>query len=654
MKTRVLVFLLIVLLLLLAVGVVLASTPGRAPGVPHFPPERPRMNSETTPGREATPDLWPQAVEVDAPADFCPDAPFKALDSSLDSGTFFISDATVEATDPLQSCTWGGSAVNSSTVWWEFSVPEDGQLTVSTISGAEGRYDTVVSIYPQSAGCDSLNMGVEIGCDDDTQLFHAKASALVDAGASYLVEVSAWGEANPAGYLDLQVLFAPVTRWQRASPGYYMTRHMVFSDGRYLYAIGGYRSGAQTGKDFKFDSVSGDWVEIEPLTQRYANTDGALVGNFIYIPFGYDDALGAYDNTHYRYSIAEDDWTILTSSGVITPAVAWGAAASTGDGSAYYYTGGRHFDAPTVPLGTVYEYDIQANSWQTLTPMNTARYAHRAAWVDGELCVAGGLGVDALPLADAECLNLSTETWHSIAPLNIARFSFGSAVAGEGDWYVMGGNVGEETTTAKVEFYDSSAGAWTLLDQYSSLNQSREWPVATGLGSNLYVLGGFLKTTDTMVDTLEWLPIYSRGDQAVFLPAVLNGTLGSQPSQTTDYEPNDSIPLAYGPLSPNQVLKSNFFEGVDVEDFYYVTTAAETTLRVTLTDIPSGTDYDLYLYGRDPQEGTWKTLLDFSENYGAADEMINVAGLPAGRYSIRVRNTWNRHLSQSYTLSVTY
>ena len=67
------------------------------------------------------------------------------------SGSFSVDKATSSADDPEQSCSWGGASANSRSVWWRVLVPEDGQLTVSTLSGATGTYDTVAQLIEQAS-----------------------------------------------------------------------------------------------------------------------------------------------------------------------------------------------------------------------------------------------------------------------------------------------------------------------------------------------------------------------------------------------------------------------------------------------------------------------------------------------------------------------
>lgn len=593
-------------------------------------------------------------------ADTCANAITKTLTVSANtwSGEWDASGATPAVVDPVQSCTWGGASKNSASTWWKIRVPEDGRLTVNTSTDFNDSYDTVVTIYPADVGCDSLAPEFEAGCDDDSFVFQSIATALVDAGKDYLVEITAWGETSPAAYVYNFFSYEPVTQWSVYYPSYYMSRHILVGYGSYLYAVGGWRSGTDDAT-YRYDPSSDNWQALESMPQHYSNTDGAQVGGDIYIPSGYvENYKTDYEGIHYKYIIGEDTWETLApmtdSPGVEKP-IAWGAAAADPSDTAYYYTGGRIRTASNTPLGTALKYTLVSDSWSELPEMGTGRYGHRAAFIGDKLCVIGGVGAGNEILGSGECYDFGALDWSPIASLNIPRYSFGAAVDLDGNWYVFGGLVDGGGTTAKTEVYKPDEGTWTLLDQTWSLHQSREWPAGARLGSKIFAFGGYLPNagpSGQIVGTLEWLELPFWGSQMTYLPLISNGTAASSSSPT--YEPNDSIPLAYGPLSNGSTMQSDFVEGADTEDFFYIQTNKTATLNVVLTNIPTSSNYDLYFYGTDSVSGSPKYLFAYSDNSGNTSETIQVASLPAGRYSIRIKNTWNRHSSEQYKLMVNW
>jgi hypothetical protein len=556
--------------------------------------------------------------------------------------------ATSSITDPIQSCTWPAPAANSKSVWWRVTAPEDGRLRVITRSSyQQPDYDTVVTIYPAAAGCGSLSPAVEIGCNDDTDAFGSEASALVDGGGTYLVEVTEWGEAGlGVGDLYIRMDLAPDSRWQSGTGAALrtpLTRHVTVSDGRHLYVLGGQKP-ALSDQMYRYDPAADVWENLAPMPVAYANTDGVYLDGRIYVPSGYAGESG-YRGTHYSYAIQGNTWSVrdpISSTGQITEPIAWGAAAADEASTAYYYTGGRYASALEVPLPYTFRYDVASDDWQALADMDTARFAHRAAFLNGALYVVGGMGEEGEILASGERYDPGTDAWTPTGDLNLPRHSFGDAVGADGRWYVFGGVVSGTLTTPKTEVYDPQSDTWTPLDQRWSLTQSREWPAGARVGLSIFAAGGNLSTGERVVDTVEWL---NTGSPASYLPLVTSGTAGTGADL---HEPNNAIPFAFGPLSSATSLTSDLTQPSDWEDFFYFTTPAAGTAQITLKDIPADADYELYLYAND------KSLVASSTNVGSADEMVSVQSLPAGTYYIRIHQVLFSSSSEPYLLLVNY
>jgi N-acetylneuraminic acid mutarotase len=609
---------------------------------------------------------WPLLLNpeaVPAPNDTChePITVTLTVESSQYAAQFGTTEATTDADDPAQSCTIGGPAANSRSLWWSIGAPEDGQLTLSTITENPQRYDTVVSLYQGSATCGSLSPAEEIACDDDTFAFQSRLTALVDADQSYLAEVTGWGAENPAGELDIVVFFETDTRWQ-APPGAvlpkYLHRHMAVTDGTYLYLIGG-QDPYLSSSVYRYEPKIATWLQLVDIPSPYSNSDGAYLEGRIYTPSGYagGGSYQPYEGVHYTYIISDDIWTVsapMTSTGVLSEPVAWGAIAADPDHGLYYHTGGRYGTAPGQPLDYVLEYQAGTDSWRTLPSMATPRYAHRAVFLAGELCVAGGLDQEAQPMTSAECFDPESGTWSLIADMHVPRSMFGSAVGQDGRWYVFGGltvnTITQTLTTPKTEVYDPETETWILYDQHWSLNQSRDWLTGTALEDEIFAAGGFLPDEALVVDSFEGLLVRDEGSFFSYFPLVKKGL----PSHIgTLHEPNNAIPFAYGPLASGTELQSDFGYAWDTEDFFFLVATEATDIQVQLSDIPDGSDYDLYLYGTDAT-GTPKSLFAASENGSNLDESFTVNGAPAGVYYIRVRNAWRIPSSQRYLLQIVY
>jgi hypothetical protein len=110
--------------------------------------------------------------------------------------------ATFHGTDPVQSCSVGGPAPNSASVWYSFTPPTRGWMSVSTL-GSD--YDTVLAYY--TGACGAL---VEFRCDDNfwSPTLTSAYTTLVEGGTGYSIEVTSHG-LGPGGTLEFDFWYRP-------------------------------------------------------------------------------------------------------------------------------------------------------------------------------------------------------------------------------------------------------------------------------------------------------------------------------------------------------------------------------------------------------------------------------------------------------------
>jgi hypothetical protein len=117
------------------------------------------------------------------------------------------------------------------------------------------------------------------------------------------------------------------------------------------------------------------------------------------------------------------------------------------------------------------------------------------------------------------------------------------------------------------------------------------------------------------------------------------------------YEPNDSPDEAYGPLVSGQDYDGYIWDATDPDDYYWITPMTTSQVTITLTNIPAGTDYDLYVYYHDgaqyQQEGA-------SIRTGNQNESVTFTSVPGRKYYIRVYPASGFSSQQPYHLRATY
>ncbi len=120
------------------------------------------------------------------------------------------------------------------------------------------------------------------------------------------------------------------------------------------------------------------------------------------------------------------------------------------------------------------------------------------------------------------------------------------------------------------------------------------------------------------------------------------------PTCTDDYEPNDSFSTAYGPLTSGNSYNGKICSASDV-DYFKITADSTVTISLTL-EVPSDSDYDLYLYDALQDE-----VAHSQQDRGVTEEIQHDTST-TGTYYIEVIgfDDNNYDENQTYTLSGTW
>jgi hypothetical protein len=561
-----------------------------------------------------------------------------------------VGQLTQDADDPVLSCMWGNplDPRGYRTAWYQFSVPRNGQVTISTFGS---NYDTVLAVYEGS--CGQLQ---KLACNDDYNMLSSQVTLSVRTGQTYYIQVADWEASNPGGKnLELSVVLDPIeSDWEQMnSLVEARTRHVGLTAGPYLYVIGGFNDFggpdnyvASTRVD-RLHTPSGHWSSMASVPAGganqigYFNSSGVHVNGRIYIPAG-DDGSPTFVGQHWALDIGQNLWLGPSDGLASINWAAWaddglpvGFAAATAVGGSYYLTGGtsdtqRPLNNKQNSKAYNFHYDTVANSWQQRADMQISRYAHAAAWVGGRLCVAGGIhnNNDGIPVLQpsAECYDPNTNSWSFIPDMLISRYGAGSAVGPNGRWYIFGGVKGDGATTPEIEVYDPATGRWHLLGARADLggtleSPARTWPRGGFVGNYLWVAGGNLIVNNGEIGVLPQVERLYVAPRQLYLPFMQ----GPPPNPTAVN--NTFAQSAFLPF--NQAVFSNFATPLDYYDVFNFGLTSQRLTTIDLTNIPADHDYDLLLYNNN------KTLLAASRNLAGQNEQI-VRNLGPGRYYVVV------------------
>lgn len=182
-----------------------------------------------------------------------------------------------------------------------------------------------------------------------------------------------------------------------------------------------------------------------------------------------------------------------------------------------------------------------------------------------------------------------------------------------------------------------------LAAEYGAANsgQMESWSSEHAAAVHTFVLTGvptldgrWILLLHAQADAREvWLTAFctatTAGDALVYLGepnyGADAGALGYDP-----YEPNGSMAYAYKVISDEDYY--GYIEPVGDVDYFYIEIVPNLSgkLNVYVGSIPSGQDYDLYLYNSSG------TLLASSTNTSNADELISRTGTLPGKYYMKV------------------
>ena len=123
----------------------------------------------------------------------------------------------------------------------------------------------------------------------------------------------------------------------------------------------------------------------------------------------------------------------------------------------------------------------------------------------------------------------------------------------------------------------------------------------------------------------------------------LVAVLSPAPAGADAFEPNDSLSVAYGPLQSGVAIHATIAAESDV-DWYWLE-AGQGDMTVTLSDIPAGSDYDLFLTDKDGN------IYADSQSRGDTTEVITVPVTAGGPFWIKVKSFLGSTDSETYALT---
>jgi len=256
--------------------------------------------------------------------------------------------------------------------------------------------------------------------------------------------------------------------------------------GGFLYAVGGSEDGSSPLYDLDiFDIDSGSWSSGAAATKDLTIVAARAVNGKVIIPGGVSYSSGTGDDyTTLIYDIEDESW----STGADVPSGQPTATyALCTDGQYLYRAGGTVAANWGVPYNSFLRYDPDADSWETLANMPTARWWSACGYIDGKVYVVGGMDAAGDGLSSVDVYDVESDTWEAkaVAPCPVTVWGAAYGVV-NGKLYIAGG-IQNGIASSSCYYYDPAADEW---------NECPDMPnvifrmAGVGAGDTFYVAGG--------------------------------------------------------------------------------------------------------------------------------------------------------------------
>ena len=291
-------------------------------------------------------------------------------------------------------------------------------------------------------------------------------------------------------------------------------------------------------------------LSSQSLVWRYHRTDGWFVmGNmpsgrhdmaaatveiggqdYVYLLGGGAGITGA-TTMNWRYDVSADAWD--TGSFAPMPVAKARMEAVTAPNGRIYVFGGHDSDGGTT-YDSMHIYNPMTDTWSAGPTMPRARRSFAALKdCDGYIYLYGG-NAGSTTHAEIDCFDTNTGAWlpesphvpEPFADMITPRTGVAGALGRNGVHYITGGNTLSPVALPTVESYDPYSNEWSTE---ASLLESRNSHRAVGLGSRVWVPGGYRKIwpTTRKLESFGALGVYGpcSDDVALLPPRIFGATL---------------------------------------------------------------------------------------------------------------------------------
>lgn len=310
----------------------------------------------------------------------------------------------------------------------------------------------------------------------------ANSSSLINSRGMELALINVGGFRSASGITNEIAYYLPSTKkWQHLTsiPHIEQCNYGTAVLENELYVVGGCYNVCLKEYihpfGFRYNPVENKWITIKPMLADRCRFSLNALNQCLYAVGGVsehdeedvaDADASENDNSNVEvYDPVADSWKLITP----IP-----EKRSQHAGAAYnqflYISGG--LDRQRV-LATFWRYDPKQDVWQALPDMLRARADHSMFGIDDKIYVCGGWTEEAItehrnPVESIDVFDIESNSWHTVTTIPTPKYHAG-CVAVDKCIYILGGLLSHSMfnrASSTVEYFDIETNKWALLDPY--------------------------------------------------------------------------------------------------------------------------------------------------------------------------------------------
>jgi N-acetylneuraminic acid mutarotase len=230
------------------------------------------------------------------------------------------------------------------------------------------------------------------------------------------------------------------------------------------------------------------WSNGKNMSTPRSEVAASSINDTIFVIGGFDISGKALDVVEV-YDTLNDTW----SKTAHLPIPLHHTTASSYNGKVYVVGGFTSDAGDWIPTNKLFIYDPLKEEWKEGQPMQTARGALSATFVNGILYAIGGQQSSDIEISEilntTEAYDPSTDTWTSKKAMPTSRHHAASSLV-DGKIYVFGGRTVANSSLANLnnnEMYNPQKDEWMLLEPMPS---KRSGIAAATYNDTIFVFGG--------------------------------------------------------------------------------------------------------------------------------------------------------------------